>query len=302
MCTVHFFLTMKNGTLYDRLEVKRIKQFADPIAQSRAERCLGTSPPPENSPGEYSPVRPADPDDELQAELLRLAEDEPAPSRVTTAVERIIQGGCEVGKPFISAYYEIFFGRGIRVGVPRAWHRCAVSSRRRIFVGAFVYSQFLRWHLSPHHERGRGRRPLRVSWSVQRRSRFPRQIQIHPRDGLPTNRFHKVKLPIIPNGFSCTTVKLPLCYMRLVPVVSSSILINHILDLPDSTSRIPLLIRSASTSSNRQTRSTTIPTGTGSWGLFSQPCFRKTGWRGISGCWRKRASMRFWSGGNGSGR
>jgi hypothetical protein len=30
----------------------------------------------------------------------------------------------------------------------------------------------------------------------------------------------KVKLLIIPNGFSCTTVKLPLCYTRLVLVVN----------------------------------------------------------------------------------
>ncbi|KAF8535949.1 hypothetical protein BDD12DRAFT_808179 [Trichophaea hybrida] len=99
-------------------EVRRHKRVLEdpetPRAATRARVYLPITP-------IVSPVRPADPDNELQAELFQLAEGTPAAPNVNTTVERIIQGGCEVF--YIPQCYKIFFGRGIRIGVPRAWHK-----------------------------------------------------------------------------------------------------------------------------------------------------------------------------------
>ncbi|KAF8535915.1 hypothetical protein BDD12DRAFT_891492 [Trichophaea hybrida] len=61
--------------------------------------------------------RAADSDNELQAKLLRLAEDTPAHPKADTFANWIIKGGCEVGEPFMSRYYEMFFW-------PRNWDLC----------------------------------------------------------------------------------------------------------------------------------------------------------------------------------
>ncbi|KAF8528327.1 hypothetical protein BDD12DRAFT_922770 [Trichophaea hybrida] len=95
------------------------------LNESRGEHYVWTQvfPPVQHLTPIVSHSRAADPDNKLQAALLRLAKDTPAHPMAATFADWIIEAGCEVGELFMWRYYKMFFGRGIRIGVPKAWRK-----------------------------------------------------------------------------------------------------------------------------------------------------------------------------------